>query len=174
MPFTYLPATLQDTDFVTSLVMSGARKGHFYHHLANNKTMLRQLVQSIISLGVQGSSGLFSEAMVGWNGNTRVGATIIIDTEKKDNSIELAVIIVKKEFQGDGLGRMMLDALLKRWLSYKTIYARCFPVSEKLVQMLLNRNFSIVQITSSGTRILKRKQEIHPQHGGDSPIFHAA
>ena len=174
MPFSYLPATLQDTDFITSLILAGARKGHFYPQLANNKTMLRQLVQSIIFSRVQTTSNSFSEAMVGWQGIKRIGTTIITETEKNDNSIELAAIILKKEIHGNGFGRQMLDALLKRWLPYKTIYARCFPVSEQLVKMLLHREFSIVQITDSGTRILKREQETRPEHGGDLPIFRVA
>ena len=174
MPFTYQPATLQDIDFITSLILAGARKGHFYPHLANNKTMLRQLVLSMIHSGAQFSSGSFSEVMLGWQDNTRAGTTIITNTEKKDNSIELAVIIVKKELHGQGIGRLMLDGLLKRWLPYKTIYARCFPVSDKLVEMLLHREFKIVQTTDTGTRILRRVQETSPVRSGDKPIFRVA
>lgn len=174
MPLVYQPASLMDIDFITSQILAGARKGHFYPTLANNKTLLRQIVQSIIQRGVQDAGGLFAEAMVGWHGNQRVGTTIITDTEKTDNSIELAVIIIKKEFQGQGFGRELLDALLQRWIAHKTIYARCFPVSEKLVQMLLQRGFIIVDVTDSGTRLLKREQETRPEHGGDMPIIRVA
>lgn len=136
--------------------------------------MLRHFVKSIVSDRIQDTNGLPGEAMVGWRGNTRVGTAIITNTEKNDNSIELAVIIVKKEYQGYGFGRLILDALLNCWLPYKTVYARCFPVSEMLAQMLLHRDFAIARITDSGTRILGRQQETRPEHGRDSPIFRAA
>jgi len=174
MALSYSPATAQDIDFITGLIMTGARKGHFYPQLADHKTQLRKIVQTTVQYGVHDANGLFSEAMIGRHGTVRAGITIITGTEKTDNSIELAVIAVKKEFQGTGIGRTMLDALVQRWLPFKTIYVRCFPVSEQLVQMLLNRGFSIIQTTASGTRILRREQEILPQHGNDTPFIHVA
>lgn len=171
MQLTCTQASTKDADFIISLIMAGARKGHYYSLFVDNKQLLRKMVNSIIIDGVQyDSRHLASEALVGRFGNTRIGAVITTQTEKKDNSIELAAITVKKQFQDMGFGRGMLDIILARWLPEKTIYARCFPDSEKLAQMLLRRGFSLISITESGTRILKHLRETSPEHNAGPPI----
>lgn len=171
MLLTNVPASLQDTDFIISLIIAGARQGHFYPHLANDKALLRRFVLSTIKHGIQDESGLRSQAMIGWLGNTRIGVTIITETEKKDNSIEIGVIAVKKQFQGSGYGGRMLAALLDHWLPHKTIYARCFPSSEKLLHMLLRRGFAEIGKAGKETTILKREQEQQPDHGLGRPVI---
>jgi GNAT superfamily N-acetyltransferase len=162
MTLQLMPATMRDTDFILSLILFGAHKGHFYPDLANNKSALRAILDSTIKYGVQDASGLRSQAMVGWHNGVRVGATIVSDTEKTDNSIELSVIAVRKEHQGRKYGAQLLDALLRQWLPHKTIYVRCFPASEQLVQMLLRRGFILAGTTGKHTRVLRRQQEIQP------------
>lgn len=165
MSLQLLPATVRDVDFMLSLILFGARKGHFYPDLAGNKAALRSILKSAVKFGIQDAGGLRTQAMVGWNKAERVGVTIVSETEKTDNSIELSVIAVRKEYQGCGYGAQLLDALLAQWVPRKTIYVRCFPASEQLYQMLLRRAFVLAGTMGRHTRVLCRQQEAGPGLG---------
>lgn len=171
MPLTHVLAALPDTDFIFSLIIAGARKGHFSTQFSSDKAALRRHLGAVIGYGRQGENQVHSQAMVTWLDDKRIGVTIVTATEKSDNSIEIGAIAIKREFQGMGYGAILLDALLARLLPHGAIYVRCFPSSEKLFQMLIRRGFAVIAQTEKGTRILKHAREQPPEHGmGESVI----
>jgi GNAT superfamily N-acetyltransferase len=147
-------ATLQDSGFIFSLAQNGARNGHFNPQTTLDKTALRAYIQSIITKGVD-LSGYASEFSVAFLQGTRIGVTLVTAAIGiPDRGVELAMIALKKEFRGAGYGSLILDSILDRYLPSMSVYARCYPASHQLQQMLVRRDFTEAG-TSQGSVILR-------------------
>jgi len=156
MSFLLCPARHQDVDFILSLIMNGARKGHFNSQAISDKGLMRSDLLSIINNGVDRNL-LASVAYVAWNDGKRVGIASMTATTKSDGGFELGAIAVKPSDQDKGFGSLILETLLKEWLPKKTIYARCYPKSEKLFLMLQKRGFEFLGF-SGDDRILRHEK----------------
>lgn len=156
MSFLLCPARHQDVDFILSLIMNGARKGHFNLQAISDKGLMRSDLLSIINNGLDRNK-LTSAAYVAWNDGRRVGIASMTATTKSDGGIELGAIAVKPSDQNKGFGTLILEALLKEWLPKKIIYARCYPKSEKLFLMLQKRGFEFLGF-SGEDRILRHEK----------------
>jgi len=156
MSFLLCPARHQDVDFILSLIMNGARKGHFNSQAISDKGLMRSDLLSIINNGVDRNL-LASVAYVAWNDGKRVGIASMTATTKSDGGFELGSIAVKSSDQDKGFGSLILETLLKEWLPKKTIYARCYPKSEKLFLMLQKRGFEFLGF-SGDDRILRHEK----------------
>jgi GNAT superfamily N-acetyltransferase len=100
---------------------------------------------------------LASVAYVAWNDGKRIGIASMTATTKSDGGFELGAIAVKPSDQDKGFGSLILETLLKEWLPKKTIYARCYPKSEKLFLMLQKRGFEFLGF-SGDDRILRHEK----------------
>ena len=156
MSFVLCPARLKDVDFILSLIMNGARKGHFNSQAISDKGLMRSDLSSIVSRGLD-RNGLTSFAYVAWNDGKRIGIASMTATTKVDGGFELGAIAVKPSCQNKGFGSLILETLLKEWLPKKTIYARCYPKSEKLFLMLQKRGFEFLGF-SGEDRILRHEK----------------
>ena len=156
MSFLLCPARHQDVDFILSLIMNGARKGHFNSQAISDKGLMRSDLLSIINNGVDRNL-LASVAYVAWNDGKRIGIASMTATTKSDGGFELGAIAVKPSDQDKGFGSLILETLLKEWLPKKTIYARCYPKSEKLFLMLQKRGFEFLGF-SGDDRILRHEK----------------
>ena len=156
MSFLLCPARHQDVDFILSLIMNGARKGHFNSQAISDKWLMRSDLLSIINNGVDRNL-LASVAYVAWNDGKRVGIASMTATTKSDGGFELGAIAVRPSDQDKGFGSLILETLLKEWLPKKTIYARCYPKSEKLFLMLQKRGFEFLGF-SGDDRILRHEK----------------
>ena len=156
MSFLLCPARHQDVDFILSLIMNGARKGHFNSQAISDKGLMRFDLLSIVNNGVDRNL-LTSVAYVAWNDGKRVGIASMTATTKSDGGFELGAIAVRPSDQDKGFGSLILETLLKEWLPKKTIYARCYPKSEKLFLMLQKRGFEFLGF-SGDDRILRHEK----------------
>ena len=136
--------------------MNGARKGHFNSQAISDKGLMRSDLLSIINNGVDRNL-LASVAYVAWNDGKRIGIASMTATTKSDGGFELGAISVKHSDQDKGFGSLILETLLKEWLPKKTIYARCYPKSEKLFLMLQKRGFEFLGF-SGDDRILRHEK----------------
>ena len=136
--------------------MNGARKGHFNSQAISDKWLMRSDLLSIINNGVDRNL-LASVAYVAWNDGKRIGIASMTATTKSDGGFELGAIAVKPSDQDKGFGSLILETLLKEWLPKKTIYARCYPKSEKLFLMLQKRGFEFLGF-SGDDRILRHEK----------------
>jgi len=156
MSFLLCPAGQKDVDFILSLIMNGARKGHFNSQAISDKGLMRSDLLSIINDGLDRNM-LASVAYVAWNDGKRVGMASMTATTKPDGGFELGAIAVKPSDQNKGFGSLILETLLKEWLPKKNIYARCYPRSEKLFLMLQKRGFEFLGF-SGEDRILRHEK----------------
>lgn len=144
MVFQWQAATQADTGYVFSLLLNGARNGHFEPQILSQKTEYRAYIQSAIHLQTD-LRGYRTEVLIGWLNQTKVGAVVITEAiGTPDVGVEIAMIAIKAEFRGKGIGSTALDALLHQLLPSSSVYARCFPASHKLERMLITRGFSKV------------------------------
>lgn len=154
MPISLQKAKIQDEGFIFSLVQNGARNGHFNQSINQDKTGYRAYIRSAISKGVD-QRGYSTEFFVVYLDDSRIGATLITAAVgTPDRGVELAMITLKKEFRGAGYGSHILDTLLDRYLPSMSVYARCYPASHKLQQMLERRGF-VEAGMSQGSVILR-------------------
>jgi GNAT superfamily N-acetyltransferase len=156
MSFLLSPARHKDVDFILSLIMNGARKGHFNLQAISDKGLMRSDLLSIINSGLDRNM-LASVAYVAWNDGKRVGMASMTATTKPDGGFELGAIAVKPSDQNKGFGSLILETLLQKWLLKKTIYARCYPKSEKLFLMLQKKGFEFLGF-SGEDRILRHEK----------------
>jgi len=176
MSFLLCPAGQKDVDFILSLIMNGARKGHFNSQAISDKGLMRSDLLSIINDGLDRNM-LASVAYVAWNDGKRVGMASMTATTKPDGGFELGAIAVKPSDQNKGFGSLILETLLKEWLPKKSIYARCYPRSEKLFLMLQKRGFEFLGF-SGEDRILRHEKvsgiDLGSRLGAIIPTRHAS
>jgi len=160
-------ASIQDTGFIFSLAQNGARHGHFNQLVSRDKSKFQAYIQSVITQGVD-LSGYSTEFSVAHLDGSRIGVTLnTAALGIPDRGVELAMIALKKEFRGAGYGSLILDTFLDCYLPSMSVYARCYPASQKLHQMLLRRDFTEVGM-SQGSVILR-----HGAIGYLSPDVHS-
>jgi len=146
-------ATAADIPFIESLLLAGARKGHFNPELLNRRDTIRQNLQSVVRQNRMLESPLYAEARIYKCNSQRTGFSIMTGVTDWPNAIELYAIGVYKTMRGNGFGRLILDELLHQWLPECNVYVRCAPASEQLYQMLLRRQFQYLFTMPSGSRV---------------------
>ena len=157
-------ATLKDVDFILSLIMNGARKGHFSKDVLTNKAHMRENIFRIVKCNVS-KKGIASEAFLGVLSEKKVGAAII---RKMNGYIELEFIAISTSFKGKGIGTMFLDGILRRYIQLHTLVAYCFPSSNILKHMLMKKGFTLSG-EFEGAEILIHK--VKPKDTDSAPVF---
>jgi GNAT superfamily N-acetyltransferase len=161
MQFESCSADITDTPFIESLLLAGARKGHFNPELLSQRSSLRKDVHSMIARQRLLDSPLYAEATIYKVNRHRAGFSLMSGITDKPDGIEIYAISLHKTFRGLGLGSMILDDILTQWLPRCDVYARCSAASEMLYQMLVRRQFTYLSNLPSGTRILHCPQLPH-------------
>ena len=153
-------STTKDLGFVMSLALNGARHGHFDPRVSTEKEAYRAYLNSAITYQTD-LSGYSTHVMVAYDNASRIGATVVTKAVgTPDAGVEIALIALKNEHRGKGYGADMLDVLMNHYLPTMSVYARCFPASEKFHQMLLRRGFS--EVGQSGKSVILRHGAIGP------------
>lgn len=160
MPLSLKQSTTRDLGFVFSLAQNGARHGHFDPRINTDKNAFRVYLNSAISKETD-PRGYPTQVFVVHVDDARVGAVVATTAiGTPDVGVELALIAIKNEYRGKGLGSKVLDAFLNHYLPRGSVYARCLPASDKLHQMLLRRDFAEVGL--SGKSVILRHGAIDP------------
>jgi len=148
----------RDAAFIFSLAQNGAHNGHFDARINRNKDAYRAYINAAITRESD-PEGIPTRAFVAIADDMRIGAAVTTAAlGTPDGGIELALIAVKNAHRGHGSGAWMLDTLLNYYLPRGSVYARCFPASETLRQMLIKRGF--VPAGSSGQSLILRHGQI--------------
>ena len=151
MPLSLQPATQRDLGFVMSLAQNGARHGHFDSRITSDKAAYLAYLDHAVKTGRDPRGYETSVSVVIRDGH-RVGATVVTEAiGTPDVGIEIAMISIKSEFRGQGLGTQILDRLIDQYLSHKSVYARCLPASSTLREMLIRRDFEEVGMSQQST-----------------------
>lgn len=154
MQLSFTAATKNDTCFIQTLLLSGIRKGHFDKRLHERREQLRNEIGSIIEKRKLYQSPLSAQAWIFRHGDVRVGFSILSAISHGITGYELYAIAVHSKFRGKGYGGIILDEML-HYYAGPAIYARCFPASEILYQMLLRRHFEHLYTTPNHARVLR-------------------
>lgn len=162
MAFQWQTANRADIGYVFSLVLNGARNGHFEPQILSQKSEYRKYLELAINLQTD-PRGYRTEVLIGWLDQKKTGAVVLTEAiGTPDVGIEIAMIAIKAEFRGTGLGSLALDSLLHRLLPRASVYARCFPASQKLQQMLSKRGFVEVGHLGLATILRHERVEVLP------------
>lgn len=150
MTISLTKSTNRDFGFVFSLLMNGARNGHFEPKINAKKELYRSYISEAIARETD-QRGYPAHVLVAHENKDRIGAAIITTAVgTPDEGVELTMIAVRNEHRQKGFGSSILDGLLDHYLPRASVYVRCLPASEKLHQMLLRRDFAEIAHTENG------------------------
>jgi GNAT superfamily N-acetyltransferase len=153
-------AAPRDLGFIFSLAQNGARHGHFDSRIITDKAGTRAYFETAIEKGAD-PWGSPAHAFVVLAEAERIGAVLVTRAAgTPDGGVELAMIALRKEFRGQGLGAAVLDDFLGHYLPRGSVYARCRPASDALRQMLLGRGFE--EVGKSGDSVILRRGALTP------------
>lgn len=150
-------ATPDDYDFILEQILDCARHGHFDRRVLlppQHKTLLEE-IRSIIRHKRLATEPLNAQAIVFMRGSERVGHAIVTEAQGSVGA-ELYAMALDRRWRGTGTGAAMLDLLIAHYLARMgVIYARCFPRSVIMYELLVSRGFEYVLTTRAGTRLLR-------------------
>lgn len=155
------PATLNDLSYMAEQILDGARKGHFEKRiLASPQTeLLYQELEAIIRHRRRLNGPLAATALIFSNGQDPVGHAIMTEIQGTPG-LEIYALALDERHRGTGLGSAMLDMLIARFLPQAgAMYARCFPRSVVMYEMLVSRGFEYMLTLRSGLRVLCLKPQ---------------
>ena len=146
-------ATLEDLDFVHSLVVEGAVEGHFNEDIIQNPKgidAIRSELQSIVT----SLRRIPAQCIIYEQNSNPVGFLISSAVDgKKGNELWMAAIAPTS--RGKGYGADMLDQILSQFLRAGVVLtARCLPASVLMFRMLQTRGFKHVATGEKGVRVL--------------------
>jgi len=150
------PATLDDLPYMAGQILDGARKGHFEKRiLASPQTeLLHQELEAIICHHRRLNNPIPASALIFSDGRDPVGHAIMTGIQGTPG-IEIYALALDEHQRGAGLGSAMLDMLIARFLPQAgAMYARCFPRSVVMYEMLIGRGFEYMLTLRSGLRVL--------------------
>lgn len=173
MVFQWQRASQSDVPHIFSLILNGARYGHFETAPLQDRAAYRRYLESLINLGVD-ARGIPHDVYVGYSSGQRIAASIVMPAiGTPDIGVEIAMIAVKNECRGLGYGTVGLDHLLEHYLRLGSVYVRCLPASIKLQAMLSKRGFMVVGHLGQAT-IFRHAQTGHAQDGIQEHTLHTS
>lgn len=161
-------ATEDDLDFVMSQLVIGAKNGHYSSHLRDviaqrqQRLAFSNLLKGIgtTRIGERGPEKLSGSLWI--YGNRTVGNIGYLYVSEKyegsgENEIELTMVGIVEQHQNKGHGKHLVNIFSSLIPPSSTLYARCYPKSESMYQVLLRTGFELINVKPRGTRELERK-----------------
>lgn len=151
-----------DLPWMYRLYIHAANKGHFLVADKNSGLIdIRNNLKAIVLEKAVKDLGLRAQAMVFETEQARVGYVVMSEIRAGMGGNELLMFVVDKKMRGRGYGKYMLNEVVKRWHAAANIYARCFPASSIMSDMLKKANFSNIGKNNEGADIyiLPRMQQ---------------
>jgi len=152
-------AVATDLEFILGQIRAGALGGHFDRRMLADERQdeLRRDVEQIIRTGRRSGTGLPAEALVLSLPDGQPVGHAILTAVKEAEGIELYAMALDPSVRGNGYGRLMLNQILQKYLPRAgTIYARCFPASVAMYEMLVNSGFEyLFTMRHSLVRVLR-------------------
>jgi ribosomal protein S18 acetylase RimI-like enzyme len=153
---------INDSEFISACLLSGARKGLFAVDVDKSECvrLMQDEVRSILSRN-RAADGVPAQTLVYSEKGERIGFVIVVSRSKADMELELYAIAVAHRHRGKGFGARMLDDVLKNF-DYKRFYARCSGNSVMMQRMLEKRAFRQIDTNELGFSIMVRDHLITP------------
>ena len=160
------PATEQDLDFIMEEVVEGAKRGHYAASLLDPdqargfRDQLRNVIRNSVMVrwSDRGAEEIGAKLWVyGCDRDDQVGYLLV--SEKVADSfatdIELYKAGVRADRRTEGHGRRIVQLFAAFSPKSVKLYARCFPPSEGMFQLLKEVGFTHFNTTAGGTRELQ-------------------
>ena len=146
-------ANISDHGFICSIILNGARKGHFSIDLTDQRAIhhFKATISDMLKPGCTEQVYIFLKQ------DKRLGLAILNDIDAHPDCKELYMLCVHSKFRKQGYGKQLLDIIMHK-LQHFTVYARCAPASQIMFDMLLQHHFQLIHETDQGIRILKKHQ----------------
>ena len=146
---------ISDIGFMSQLLVHGAQQGHFSPRILETPGFINNTLVSLLQYGRLFDKPLRAQTIIFEHNKKRIGFAVIAEVETNQGGNELYAMAVDEQLRGQGYGRAMLDEILKRWSSV-TLYARCFPSSQQMYDMLIKSGFVFLFDRKDGARVLAR------------------
>jgi GNAT superfamily N-acetyltransferase len=144
-----------DLVFMRELLIDGAQHGHFSKKIVEEPNYIDNTLASIVKSGRLFDRPLRAQAIIFEHNRQRVGFAVMAEVEANRGGNEIYIFAVDSKLRGQGYGRAMLNEILHRW-SLVDVFARCYPASEHMYQMLLKAGFHYLFDMKDGARVLRR------------------
>lgn len=159
-------ANHDDLDFIIDLIEMDSNDQHYHaiyckkSHLKEFKCALRDVIEigSMARMGNNGVEAIGSFLHVIYlESGERVGFTLLSEKNAGSTSteLELYMISIAPNHRHKGCGKLIVDYILEDLPHGTYLYARCYPASVHMYNLLLNRGFKQIGVTASGTRELE-------------------
>ena len=89
-------------------------------------------------------------------------------TRKRGLHRAMLGVSVKKEYRGLGHGKRIIDWFINDTPRTATLYARCLAESQIMCCLLLNKGFSVLSESQSGTKTLELKSSNKPSYSNSN------
>lgn len=158
-------AVAEDGQFIFELCLEQADKGHFNGDYSDPRVQagLAQQISCAIGDAPVPMPGLRNGAgaavWVLMVGVEPVGFAMLLEDRPKswNEKVELFMVALRDDFQGHGLGKLMVTRLLSGVQS-RLIYARCRRPSTRMKALLEGKGFKNVDVSKMGTTTLELRR----------------
>lgn len=148
-------ATVQDCEFISSLILKGAANGHFAPTaLTSEGTRELELeLKSVIS-NRRRQNGSFAYVLI-WERNGRSIGFVAISALDGNSGNELWLAAVSPDYRRQGEGKKMIKTVLHQFKQNGVgLLARCTPESGAMFHILMANGFALDATLEKGTRQL--------------------
>lgn len=148
-------ATLKDYDFICSLVLKEAAKGHFDRNLLlpGAARGLELELKSVLA-DHRRANGCYAYALI-WELNGSPIGFVVMSALDGDQGNELWLAAVSSAHRGKGEGKEMVQTVLRQFREQGAgLMARCAPESEAMFHILTSNGFVLDTVLKKGTRQL--------------------
>ena len=151
-------AETSDYNFIYPQVIRAAKHKHFLLDPAykEERDYLKRNLKSVLSTGKM-ENGLCGQPLIFQHEGTNIGFALISEIKPGHGGNEIHLFLVHHQYQQQGFGAAMLDEINRRWQSVD-LYARCFPASQTMQNMLQRRGFVYTHTNSEGASVLLRQR----------------
>jgi GNAT superfamily N-acetyltransferase len=148
-------ATVNDYDFIFSLIMKEAANGHFSRKLLNPAATLGMEKELLsVLLHHRRINQCYAYALI-WERKGYPVGFVVISALEGDQGNELWLAAVSPSHRGLGEGREMIGAILLQFRQQNAgLMARCAPESEAMFHILTSNGFVVDALLQHGTRQL--------------------
>ncbi|EKO3881820.1 hypothetical protein P0F40_003622, partial [Vibrio metschnikovii] len=156
-----------DLDFVMGEIIEGTKKGHYIETILEpqQQTAMRRMLANVIEnrclvrLSHLGQEEIFARLFIyGSPKEDRVGYLLVSDKSQVCNDLEIYQAGVKETHLGQGHGRNLIDNFLYISPKDRNVFARCYPASKEMFNILIKYGFEHSGTSRSGIRELRLKK----------------
>lgn len=144
-----------DIEWITQLYIESAREKHFNLDTSDDASIcfIQRNIESMVNDQLLVDFNLETQTLVFEATGQRIGYAVLSAVKGDPDSVEIHLLVVDQHYRGHSYGRYMLDEIIKRWHHNVNIYARCYPASWLMMEMLLHSGFSYMTELHDSSRL---------------------